>query len=158
MYYHLTPGPDAMDEIRYLSEHFFMTGLDKASNNILIMCNTHIRYMDLDRLKEDDFVKSCLIMEIHLSDLESELQGLLPEIQFRTLGLPYFMASYKPHKMTYRWLTSASHCNSSGIASMITQILKLFLEEIREWAAQQTKAIQLLTGDKFDETNSISSG
>lgn len=60
------------------------------------------------------------------------------------------MASYKLHKLTYRWITNAASCIFSGVASMITQILKLLVEEIREWAAQQTRTIHLITGNRYN--------
>lgn len=141
---------NGLDELRYLSEHLFMTGLDKASNNISFICILHLRHMALERLQGDDFIRSDRPLEEIIVDLDTEIQNLIPEIRFCTMGLPFIMASYKLHKLTYRWITSAANCLFSGVASIITQILKLLIEEIREWGAQRTHAIHLVTRVKHN--------
>lgn len=40
----------AIDELKYFTEHFYCSGIDKASNNIAIICCQHIRMMALNRL------------------------------------------------------------------------------------------------------------
>lgn len=57
----------------------------------------------------------------------------LPEVHFRDAGIPYLMATYKLHKLQYRWLTNAAHCIFSGPATIITQMLHLINQELEEW-------------------------
>lgn len=53
--------------------------------------------------------------------------------------LPFLMATFKQHKLKYRWLTNAFQTIYSNIASLLTVATMEVLEMIRVWA-QKTVA------------------
>lgn len=65
--------------------------------------------------------------------LVGQLIDLIPEVQFRDAGLPYLMATYKIHRLKYRWLTNATNCVFLGPATIIIQALHLVVIELKAW-------------------------
>lgn len=131
----------ALAELRYLTGNFYVSGVDKASKNISIICITHVREMALKRLQEEDFEPHLKTMADILYRIRVDLDRLLLEIRFKYTGPPYLFATYKLHKQKYRWITSATRCTFSGVASIITQVLKVILQELRIWCGNQAKKI-----------------
>lgn len=99
---------EACSELEFLLQHLFIAGLDKANNNACHICIYHIRVQALHRLHDKDFLLASLSMADTLLMVEERLLELIPEVQFRIVGLPYLMATYKLCKMKYRWLTNAA--------------------------------------------------
>lgn len=89
---------NAIKELRYLSDHFYCSGIDKASNNVSIICCHHIRRMALHRLQEEDFIHQENPMVEILYKIHEDMDYLFPEIRFCYAGLPYLFATYKLHK------------------------------------------------------------
>lgn len=98
-----------------MTKNFYISGIDKASNNIAIICIRHIRIMALDRLQGEDFAPKSRTMAEVLFSIEKDLDTLLPEIRLKYSGLPYLFASFKLHKLKYRWITSATKCALRGL-------------------------------------------
>lgn len=65
--------------------------------------------------------------------IEGQLIEMILEVQFRDVGLPYMMATYKLHKMKYRWLTNVASCVFLGLTTIITQALHLVVVELKTW-------------------------
>lgn len=83
---------------------------------------------------------------------------LLNGIKFKYMGLPYIFSIYKLHKKKYHWITSATNWTFSGLASMITQVMKLILYELKQnlvWGASKKhfqptkKENHILLGDQI---------
>lgn len=121
----------ACSEIDFLLEHFYFSGLDKASNNICIICKYHVRQKALLRLEVTHFAYIHLDMELNVVELQGQIEVLLFEITFCYASLLYLMAISKLHKHKYRWFTNAADCIFSGSASVVTQILKQLLIELK---------------------------
>lgn len=51
-----TLSPHAYTQIPFLLQHFYFARLDKASNNVCVLCIKHICLQALARLEEADFV------------------------------------------------------------------------------------------------------
>lgn len=141
-------SPSAWSELQFLSQHLFFSGLDKASNNASIICIYHLRVQALQRL-ESDFEPALLSLQDTKLDLQSLLGILLPEVDSGVSSLPYIMATYKLHKLRYRWLTNAANCIFSGLASIITQLLQLVIIEIKAWCR-----LRMHTYKQFDRVDS----
>lgn len=79
----------------------FIAGLDKVSNNVCIICIYHLCVQALHRLREKDFQPASTSVNDIVTMLQAQLLELIPEVQFCDTGLPYLMATYKLHKLTY---------------------------------------------------------
>lgn len=73
--------------------------------------------------------------------VRTDLDTMLPKIRFKYTGLPYLFATYKIHKNNYQWISSFAKCIFSTLASIITQVLKLILQELKTWGDDQAKMI-----------------
>jgi hypothetical protein len=56
--------------------------------------------------------------------------------------LPYLMASYKLHKIKYRWLTNAFQTVLSKLAILLTLTSTMILESIKLWAKSTERGIK----------------
>lgn len=128
---------NALEELRYLTRYFYILGIDKATNNIAIIYIMHIRGMAFKRLQGKDFELQSKSMAEILCLVTIDMEVLFPEIIFKFLGLPYLFASFKLHKLKYRWITSATKCSFSSLDNMITQSLKLILLELGSLCGDQ---------------------
>jgi len=143
----LMSEPAVKNELDWITDNLFCSGLDKASNNCCFICIKHIRIMALERLSSPDF-QPCkdddvwLLPSHMLEKIEGDLTNLVPEINTQYQALPYMMATYKMHKKKYRWLTNAAHTVFSGIAHMLTIATMLILEFVKNWAAKMAKCYQ----------------
>lgn len=124
---------EAYSELEFLSQHFFIVGLDKASNNACIIYTYHIRVHALHRLWEKDFQLALHNINDTISFLQDQLLELLPEIQFRDVGLPFLMATYKLHKKKYQWLMNVAYYLFTGPTTIITLALQLIISEVKVW-------------------------
>lgn len=73
--------------------------------------------------------------------IRKDLDSLLPDIRFKYSGLPYLFASFKLHKLKYRWITSVEKCAFLGIASMIMWALKLIMFKLKIWCGEQAQKV-----------------
>ena len=132
----------ANNEIEWLLQHLYCSGLDKAANNAIFICIKHMRFMALERLSGPDFLpcmensKWVLPSEI-LSLTVQEITALVPELLVSYQALPYLMSTYKMHKNKYRWLTNAFQTVYTNIAHLITITTMEVLESVKEWALQK---------------------
>jgi hypothetical protein len=131
--------PPVKNEIAWLLQHLFCSGLDKASNNVCFMCIKHICLQALERLTGHDFTpcKENLSWSLPtqiLDQITQDLKEILPECLPPYQALPYLMATFKQHKAKYRWLTNAYCTVFSNIAVLLTISSKLVLETFKEWA------------------------
>lgn len=72
----------ATSELSFLTEHFYFAGLDKASNNVCIICIHHIRLQALHRLQGPDFIPESCSIDAIISHCHAHLEDLIPEITF----------------------------------------------------------------------------
>ena len=124
------------NEVQWLLQHVYCSGLDKASNNACFMCIKHIRLMALERLMCNDFLpcKSGLLWKLPTAILDQvsvELKNILPEFLPPYQALPYLMATFKQHKGKYRWLTNAFQTVFSNIALLLTITSKVLLDSLK---------------------------
>lgn len=49
------------------------------------------------------------------------------------------MATYKLHKLKYRWLTNAANCLFSRPTTIITQALLVIIADLQAWCKQQSE-------------------
>ena len=136
--------PTVKDEILWLTQHLFCSGLDKATNNCCFICIRHLRLMALERLSGPDFHPckdgNVWLLRSHiLEKVCNDLKNLLPELQINFEALPYLMATYKQHKGKYRWLTNAFQTTYSGIAHLLTITTMLILDSVKHWAAEKAR-------------------
>jgi hypothetical protein len=136
--------PAVKNEVQWLLQHLYCSGLDKAANNICLICIRHIRLMALERLMGNDFLpcKNNNIWSLPSATLDQVARGLkliLPEFVLPYQSLPYLMATYKQHKSKYRWLTNAFQTVFSNIATLLTITSKVVLESFQTWA--QTRVV-----------------
>lgn len=127
------------DELEWLSTHLYVSGLDKASNNPCFICIKHIRLQAFHRLSSEDFTpcmsgKYWEMPSSVFDTVQNELIQVLPEVPHTHNALPFLMASYKQHKMKYRWLTNAFHTIFSNIASILTIATMEVLNVFCAWA------------------------
>lgn len=134
--------PTAILKLTFFTKNYLFSGLDKAANNISIICIQHIRAQALHRLQGPDFQQEIWSINEVTNDCHTLLEGLIPEITFWHAGLPFLMASYKLHKLKYRWITNAARCLFSGPTSIITQLLSYISDELKTWARAQQQHLQ----------------
>jgi len=133
--------PAVTNEIEWLTDNLFCVGIDKAANNCSFICAKHIRLMALERLSSKDF-QPCQDDEVwllptHILDkISGDLQNIIPELHNAYTALPYMMATFKQHKLKYRWLTNAHNTIFSGLAHLLTIATGPILESIKTWAAE----------------------
>jgi hypothetical protein len=131
--------PAVNNELDWLLNHLFISGLDKAANNASFMCIRHIRLQAYQRLMGPDFIpcmsgQTWSLPTAVFDIVKMELSQLLPEAQPSYNALPFLMASYKQHKQTYRWLTNAFHTIYTNIASLVTVATLIVLDSFKVWA------------------------
>ena len=131
--------PAVQNETKWLLQHLYCSGLDKAANNACFICIKHIRLMAYERLMGNDFLpcKNGSIWSLPTTILDQtsfDLRRILPEFMPQFQTLPYLMATYKQHKGKYRWLTNAFQTVFSNIALLLTISSKLMLESFKTWA------------------------
>lgn len=135
--------PAVKNELKWLTENFLCAGLDKAANNCSFICARHMRLMAYERLNSLDFEpckeNDVWMLPTHILDkVNDDLKDILPEIATPFQALPYLMATFKQHKMKYRWLTNAYETVYSGIAHLITIASMLVLEAVKSWSAEMS--------------------
>ena len=127
------------NELNWLIEHVYISGLDKASNNACFICVDHIRKQALERLNSPDFLpcfnngRWSSVEEVTLS-ITNAIREIIPELQIDSNELPYIMAIYKFHKQKYRWISNAFGSLYVNLASLVTVTTMSLLEEVRQWA------------------------
>ena len=130
--------PAVQNELKWLLSHFFIAGVDKASNNVSFMCIRHLRFQAYQRLMGDDF-EPCkhgtnwLLPTAILDSVKEKLTLLILEIPHSFNALPFLMANYKQHKQKYRWLTNAFQTIFSHSASLLTIATMEVLEKFKVW-------------------------
>jgi hypothetical protein len=127
------------NEIEWLLQHLYCSGLDKATNNACFVCIKHIRLQALERLSGQDLAPCeenglWKLPTSVLDQVSEEVERILPESPPPYQALPYLMATYKQHKSKYRWLTNAYCTVFSNIALLLTITSKTILESFKEWA------------------------
>jgi hypothetical protein len=132
-------NPAVKNETDWLLLYLFYSGLDKATNNACFMCIRHIRLQALERLLGTDFLpcKTSNLWDLPSSILDRvhhELLLILPECPPKYQSLPYLMATFKQHKVKYRWLTNSFCTVFTNIAILLTITSKLVLESVKIWA------------------------
>jgi hypothetical protein len=131
--------PAVRNELQWLLQNVYCSGLDKASNNACFICIKHIRLMALDRLMGNDF-SPCKLGQVWqlptaiLDQVSVDLRNILPEFLPPYQALPYLMATFKQHKGKYRWLTNAFQTVFSNIALLLTITSKVILDSLKTWA------------------------
>ena len=130
--------PAVQNELKWLLSHFFIAGVDKASNNVSFMCIRHLQFQAYQRLMGDDF-EPCkhgtnwLLPTAILDSVKEKLTLLILEIPHSFNALPFLMANYKQHKQKYRWLTNAFQTIFSHSASLLTIATMEVLEKFKVW-------------------------
>ena len=128
-----------INELNWLIEHVYISGLDKASNNACFICVDHIRKQALERLNSPDFLP-CMnngqwsSIEEVTTVITKAIQENIPELYIDSSELPYIMAIYKFHKQKYRWISNAFGSLYVYLASLVTVATMSLLEEVRQWA------------------------
>ena len=136
--------PAVKNEISWLLNHLYCSGVDKAANNASFICIKHIRLQAFERLSGPDFQPCmaghtwCLSTSI-LDKVNDDLQSILPETLPQYQSLPYLMATYKVHKKKYRWLTNAFRTVYSNIALLLIITSNLILDIVKSWAQLKEK-------------------
>jgi hypothetical protein len=131
--------PAVKNEIAWLHNYLYCSGLDKAANNASFICIKHIRLQAFERLMGSDF-QPCMAQSTWslptsiLDKVTCELLDIFPESPPQYTSLPYLMASYKLHKTKYRWLTNAFRTVYANIALLLTITSNLVLDSVKSWA------------------------
>lgn len=91
------------DELEWLLNHVYISGLDKTSNNVCFICVDHIKKQVYKRLNSPDFLPCLedgkwLSIDEVTSNLHATIQKTIPELTIASHELPYIMAIYKFHK------------------------------------------------------------
>jgi hypothetical protein len=131
--------PAVNNEVEWLLSHLFISGLDKASQNACFLCIRHIRMQAYDRLMGTDFspCQSSGMWSLPTAifdTVKDQLLSILPEAPPTYSALPFLMATFKQHKLTYRWLTNAHHTVYTQIATLLTVTSNAVLETFKSWA------------------------
>ena len=127
------------NELNWLIEHVYISGLDKASNNACFICVDHIRKQALERLNSPDFLP-CMnngqwsSIEEVTTVITNAIHDIISELNIDSNELPYIMAIYKFHKQKYRWISNAFGSLYVNLASLVTVATMSLLEEVRQWA------------------------
>jgi hypothetical protein len=141
----------AMDELAWVQQYLFISGLDKASANASFICISHIRAQALLRLQGKDFAP-CMLDEGWINpehkaeELFEDICALLPELPLRIARLPYLMGTFKQHKNAYRWLTNAHNSIYSTIAQFITIALLGIIPLLKQWFSKRIQTYTSLMG------------
>ena len=113
------------NDFKKLKEHFIMTGVDKAQNNISFICRHYLKnieneltstktYILSDKL-ENDIVKShvsfCKKYNIPVTDFLVPFMHMIPKFHKPTL---YF-----------RYIVAGTRCSTKTLAKILTCVLKL---------------------------------
>jgi hypothetical protein len=131
------------DELEWLLNHVYISGLDKASNNACFICIDHIRKQAYQRLNSLDFLP-CLDNDkwLSISDITSNIHAkiteIIPELSIDNHELPYIMAIYKFHKKKYRWISNAFGSIYVNLATLVTIATMALLDEVKQWAKTTT--------------------
>ena len=124
------------DELEWLLNHVYVSGLDKASNNACFICIDHIRKQAYQRFNSPDFLP-CLDNDKWLSidevtsNLQAKIQDVIPELPMDSHELPYIMAIYKFHKKKYRWISNAFGSMYVNLATLVTIATMALLDEVK---------------------------
>ena len=137
--------PAVRNEVHWLLQNLYCSGLDKASNNACFIYIKHIRLMALERLMCNDFLpcKAGQVWQLPtaiLDQMSVDLRNILPEFLPPYQALPYLMATFKLHKGKYRWLTSAFQTVFSNIALLLTITSKVILDSLKTWACLKNQS------------------
>ena len=139
--------PAVKNELLWLAEHLYFTGLDKVVNNACFMYIKHICLQAFQRLMGTDFTryKDLILWSLSTSILDMtklQLIKLLPECLPIFNALPYLIASYKLHKTKYKWLTNAFQTVFSNLAILLILTSTEILESIKLWAKVTERGIK----------------
>ena len=126
------------DELEWLLNHVYISGLDKASNNVCFICVDHIRKQTYQRLNSPDFLPCMedgkwLSIDEVTSNLQATIHETLPDLTIDNHELPYIMAIYKFHKKKYRWISNAFGSMYVNFATLVTIATMALLEEVKQW-------------------------
>ena len=148
---HLFSDKAVDNELTWLLNHVFISGLDKAASNACFICKLHIRNQALVRLNGPDFEpcqcnESWDSIEVVTHKVKSDLISLIPELPINEEELPYIMAIYKFHKKKYRWISNAFGSIYVNIATLLTLSTMALLEEVKEWASITLKGYNNFLG------------
>jgi hypothetical protein len=126
--------PKNIAELDKLKERFVIVPIDKANNNIGIVCK---KYMIENILKE---IKSNTYEDIGdvLTIVEEQTKKNIEAgwcINTENQKLPAIYATVKMHKkpIKFRYIIAAKQCVSKPIAQELTKILKLVLQVLRNY-------------------------
>ena len=141
------------DELAWITENLFCSGLDKAANKCCFIYIRHLRFMALERLSSPDYQpckddNTWLLRSHMLLKVCTDLTNIVLELIIPYEALPYIMATYKQHKQKYGWLTNAAHTAYSEIAHVITISNSLILDSVQQWAVQKAKQFATFLGAK----------
>ena len=131
------------DELEWLLNHVYISGLDKASNNACFICVDHIRKQAFQRLNSPDFLPCLengkwLSIDEVTSNLHTTIHEMIPGLTIDSLELPYIMAIYKFHKKKYRWISNAFGSMYVNLATLVTIATMALLDEVKQWANTTT--------------------
>ena len=103
-----------MDELNFISNHLFISGLDKAAQTPVFMCKNLIRKLAFTRLSSKEFEITTQNEDLVRNIIHSfckEFKIIAPN----KYTLPYIMGMYKAHKNDFRWITNAHDCAFSSV-------------------------------------------
>ena len=127
-------SPSCLDQILWLKEHFYFSGLDKSSQTVVVICKCLIRIKARERVSATEFLDCRLPLETiqnkYLCCINSLFSFIPPPL---ALDLPFLMATYKIHKQSFRWLTNAHNCLFSSATQLITLCLQVTLEKLKDY-------------------------
>lgn len=129
--------PKFLAQIGWLTSHFYFSGLDKSSQTVVVMCKYAIRTKALERFSSSEFSLPNQSLTSFIDYFLNYCTSHFPFLQAPSSpSLPYFMAIYKIHKDSFRWLTNAHDCLFSPITNFITSGLKGILTIIKDFTQE----------------------
>ena len=126
--------PKNVAELEILKQHFVIVPIDKASNNIGIVCKKYMIENILKEIRTDTYEElgdTQTIIEEQTKNYIAAGWCITPENQ----KLPNIYATVKMHKspVKFRYIIAAKECVSKPIAKELTKVLKLVLHVLRNY-------------------------
>jgi hypothetical protein len=143
-----------LEDLEALHSKFIMVHVDKASNNIALVCKNYyfrilINELGLNPNLNPSQIYKCMQKdEVFFSTIQKRfLNSVAPSLPCSSNNLPFIYAIPKLHKspVKFRFLVSQKTCPLKTLNQSISKILKLVLIQHRAWC----KCLYNFTGINF---------
>jgi len=124
----------SLNELKLLQENFVIVPVDKASNNLSLICKKYYIKTIQKELNSTTYRKA-ETLDTTINNQVTKCLDLGSTIHSDNRKLPIMYAIPKMHKnpVKFRFIVAANKCLSKDIAKTVTKILKLFMAIHRKY-------------------------